>query len=147
MAVTTILSMWRLSANWAWKSGFNFRTIWRALIGWDIFSSIAPPSWPQTKIWLCHPFRLFVAVSMIPRIRLLGGYCGRHVLMTEFGVFTVNQPVAPVLKSIWNPEQCIQRMKMIFGVDILWRTERRQIPSSLPNSLSVSRYGVQKFPY
>ena len=30
---------------------------------------------------------------MIPRIRLLGAYCGRHLLMTEFWVFTVNQPV------------------------------------------------------
>ena len=71
----------------------NFRTIWRALIGWDTFSSIALPLWPSTKIWLCHPLRLFIAVSMIPRIRLLGGYCGRHLLMTEFGVFTVNPPV------------------------------------------------------
>jgi len=30
---------------------------------------------------------------MIPRVRLLGAYCGRHLLMTEFGVFTMNQPV------------------------------------------------------
>ena len=30
---------------------------------------------------------------MIPRVRLLGAYCGRHLLMTEFWVFTVNQPV------------------------------------------------------
>ena len=30
---------------------------------------------------------------MIPCMRLLGAYCGRHLLMTQFWVFTVNKPV------------------------------------------------------
>ena len=30
---------------------------------------------------------------MIPCMRLLGAYCERHLLMTQFWVFTVNQPV------------------------------------------------------
>jgi len=33
------------------------------------------------------------------------------------------------------------------GWHALWRTGRRWIPSILPNSFSVSRYGAQKFPY
>ena len=40
------------------------------------------------------PLRLLIAVRMIPRMRLLGAYCGRHLLMTQFWVFPVNRLVS-----------------------------------------------------
>ena len=57
------------------------------------FSGIRPRTGPEKNIRPCHPVRLFIAVSVIRHIRLLGAYCGRHLLLAPFSAMSVNQLV------------------------------------------------------
>ena len=54
-------------------------------------ATASPGSW--TKKTGCHPLLLFMAVSMIPNVWHSSSYCMPHSWLTQFGAFSLNQPV------------------------------------------------------
>ena len=133
----------------------NFRTIWRALIGRDEFSSIAPPLWPYTKILLCHPLRLFIAVSMIPCMWLCWVVRIRKALHTwREGERTISWVHAPWIEkphkvyirwsTFW---QLIDVMRVVSVQWYMYRVDRDRFYHAfflqcVPQSFNLSRVPV-----
>ena len=94
-----------------------------------IFGASASPSSATSKNWLCHPFQLFMEVSMIPNTSkkvtfelFLVQYCMRHSWLTKFGGLCLNQLArnspSPVDRGLC-PEKCLYT-SYIVGRDVFY---------------------------
>ena len=118
MAVTTILSMWRSSANWARKSCFLFQN---NLKGADWLRHILVHSatvMALDKNLAMSPSSSVHCGQYDTTYTTIGCVLRRHLLMTQFRVFTVNQHVyeyAAVAHGTKNVEKCIAVLIFVYA--------------------------------